>query len=139
MRETRGKFGLQLVPMKLTKKYFTETTSTPRAIIFGSDQSPSDPKKAYWTKFLSQDTGVQYGVEKFALDYNWPVIYGQINKVKRGYYEIEYKLISETPSETKYGEITEKHTQELEKGILKSPQYWLWSHRRWKHKRPTDV
>lgn len=139
MRETRGKFGLRLIPMKLTKKYFAETTSTPRAIVFGADQSPSNAKRSYWTTFLNQDTAVQYGVEKFAIEFNWPVIYGEIKKVKRGYYEIEYKLISENPSETKYGEITESHTKELEKGILKAPEYWLWSHRRWKHKRPTDV
>lgn len=139
MRLTRGKYGLQLIPMKLTKKYFSETTSTPRAIIFAADQSPSNSKKSYWTTFLNQDTAVQFGVEKYAKEYNWPVIYGEIRKVKRGYYEVEYKVISENPSETNYGEITEKHTKELERSILKAPEYWLWSHRRWKHKRPANV
>ena len=139
MRLTRGKFGLQLIPMKLTKKYFTETTSTPRAIIFAADQSPSNPKKAYWMNFLNQETAVQFGVEKFAKEFNWPVIYGEIRKLRRGFYEVEYKLICDNPAETEYGEITELHTKALEKGIQQQPEYWLWSHRRWKHKRQKNV
>ena len=139
MRKTRGKFGLDLIPMKLTKKYFDERSSTPRAIIFAADQSPSNSKKSYWTTFLNQDTAVQFGVEKYAKEDNWPVIYGEIRKVKRGDYEVKYEVICENPSEMQYGEITELHTKALEKSILKAPEYWLWSHRRWKHKRPKDV
>ena len=138
MRKTRGKFGLELIPMKWTKKYFSEITSTPRAIIFAADQSPSNPKRCYFTNFLNQDTAVQFGVEKYAKEYNWPVVYGEIRKIKRGYYEVEYKVISENPSELEYGEITELHTKALENSILKAPEYWLWSHRRWKHKRPEN-
>jgi KDO2-lipid IV(A) lauroyltransferase len=139
MRQTRSKYGLTLISMKLTKKYFEEVTSTPRAIIFASDQSPSNPKKAHWMMFLNQETGVQFGVEKYAKEFNWPVIYGELHKVKRGHYEISYQLICENPSELPHGKITELHTQALEKAILKAPQYWLWSHRRWKHKNPHHV
>ena len=64
MRSTREKFGLYLTPMKLTKKYFELETNNPKAIIFGSDQSPSNVKYAYWTTFLNQDTGFLFGAEK---------------------------------------------------------------------------
>lgn len=139
MRETRSKHGLNLISMKLTKKYFQEIEDIPRAIIFASDQSPSNPKKAYWTTFLNQETGIQFGVEKYAKEFNWPVIYGELTKIKRGYYEVEYHIISENPNELAYGKITELHTQLLERSIKKAPEYWLWSHKRWKHKRPENV
>jgi len=123
--------------MNKTKITF-EKQEHPKAIIFGSDQSPSNPKRAYWIKFLNQDTGVLFGVEKYAKEYNWPVIYVTIYKMKRGHYEVEYKLITETPNEQPYGSITEKFTKAIENNIIEHPQYWLWSHKRWKHKRPED-
>ena len=135
MKTTREKYGLKLVSMKQTKKSF-DKGGKPKAIIFGSDQSPSNPKRAYWLKFLNQDTGVLYGVEKYAKEYNWPVIYVTIYKTKRGHYEVEYKLITDTPLDTSYGEITTSFTKAIENDIIAHPQYWLWSHRRWKHKNP---
>ncbi len=135
MKTTREKYGLKLVSMKQTKKSF-DKGGKPKAIIFGSDQSPSNPKRAYWLKFLNQDTGVLYGVEKYAKEYNWPVIYVTIYKTKRGHYEVEYKLITDTPLDTSYGEITTSFTKAIENDIIAHPQYWLWSHRRWKHKLP---
>ena len=86
--------------------------------------------------FLNQDTGVLFGTEKYAKKYNLPVIFGKAIKVKRGYYSLTYEVLFDEPTQHKYGQITEKHTQILEKQILDKPQYWLWSHRRWKHKRP---
>ena len=86
MKSSREKFGLNMISMKETKAYFNNETDTPRAIIFGSDQSPSNSKKAYWTKFLNQDSAFLYGAEKYAKSFNWPVIYVSINKIKRGYY-----------------------------------------------------
>ena len=135
MKTTREKYGLRLASMKQTKKSF-DKGGKPKAIIFGSDQSPSNPKRAYWLKFLNQDTGVLYGVEKYAKEYNWPVIYVTIYKTKRGHYEVEYKLITDTPLDTSYGEITTSFTNAIENDIIAHPQYWLWSHRRWKHKKP---
>lgn len=87
-------------------------------------------------KFLNQDTAVLYGTEKYAKEYNYPVVYGRINKEKRGYYSFEFFNVTDQPSATRYGEITEKITHLLEQDILRLPQYWLWSHRRWKHKKP---
>ncbi len=136
MRKSREKFGLSMVPMKQAKRHFKTNNTKPFGIIFGSDQSPSNPKKAYWTKFLNQDTGVLFGAEKYAKEFDWPVIYVGITKIKRGYYTVNYELVSETPSKEKHGIITEKFTQLLEKDIIKAPQFYLWTHRRWKHKKP---
>lgn len=136
MRSTRGKFGLHLTPMKLTKKYFELETKNPKAIIFGSDQSPSNVKNAYWTKFLNQDTGFLFGAEKYAKDYNYPVIYVHIEKVKRGFYMVNFELICEDPNSLKHGEIIKLFAEKLEKNIIDRPPYWLWSHHRWKKSKP---
>ena len=136
MRSTRGKFGLHLTPMKLTKKYFELETKNPKAIIFGSDQSPSNVKNAYWTTFLNQDTGFLFGAEKYAKDYNYPVIYVHIEKVKRGFYMVNFELICDHPNSLKHGEIIELFAEKLEKNIIDSPPYWLWSHHRWKKSKP---
>ena len=136
MRSTRGKFGLHLTPMKLTKKYFELETKNPKAIIFGSDQSPSNVKNAYWTTFLNQDTGFLFGAEKYAKDYNYPVIYVHIEKVKRGFYMVNFELICEDPNSLKHGEIIKLFAEKLEKNIIDRPPYWLWSHHRWKKSKP---
>ena len=132
MKSSREKFGLNMISMKETKAYFTNETGTPRAIIFGSDQSPSNSKKAYWTKFLNQDSAFLYGAEKYAKSFNWPVIYVSINKIKRGDYLVEYQLITQKPKEESYGEIIKKFAFLLESDIKNQPEYWLWTHNRWK-------
>jgi KDO2-lipid IV(A) lauroyltransferase len=131
---SRSKYGMSLVSMKQTKKYFNNDEKA-KAIVFGSDQNPSNPKRAHWVQFLNQDTAVLFGVEKYAKEYDWPVIYVSISKAKRGHYEVEYSLITDKPSKQPYGEITEDFTKRLEQDIINQPQYWLWSHKRWKHKR----
>lgn len=136
MCSTRGKYGLSMVSTKEVKRFMDDNINTLTATIFGTDQSPSNPNNAYWMKFLSQDTGVLFGTEKFAKEYNYPVIYGRLNKEKRGYYSLDFIDVTDAPQETAYGEITEKVTNLLEKDIQAIPQYWLWTHRRWKHKRP---
>ena len=136
MRATRGKYGLEMISTKEVKQFFDNHTNVLTATIFGTDQSPSNPNNAYWMKFLNQDTGVLFGAEKFAKEYNYPVVYGRLNKLKRGHYSLDFTDVTDTPTETAYGEITEKITLLLEKDIEAIPQYWLWTHRRWKHKRP---
>jgi KDO2-lipid IV(A) lauroyltransferase len=138
MRLTRGKYGLEMVPTKTIKQFLEDNKNRLIAPLFGMDQSPSNPKNAYWMQFLNQETGVQFGVEKYAKDNDWPVLYCRLNKVKRGMYTLEFFDVTDKPKEMGYGEIVKKVTQLLEKDIINAPQYWLWTHRRWKHKRPTE-
>lgn len=135
MKKSRQRFGMMLCPMRQTKRFFEKDFGKPKGIIFGIDQSPSNPKSAYWMNFLNQDTPMFYGAEKYAKEFNIPVVYGVIHKPKRGYYEAEFKLVTEFPNETAYGEIIEKSNKMLEENINQLPQYWLWTHKRWKHKR----
>ena len=136
---SRQKYGLMMRPMKQTKTCFDEKLDKPKTIIFGADQRPGNPQKAFWMEFLNQDTPVSFGVEKFGKEYNLPIVFGAIRKIKRGHYDFEYTLLFEEPAKTAYGEITKAHTLTLEKDIQDNPQYWLWSHKRWKHKRPDSL
>ena len=135
MKNSREKFGLKMIPMKYTKRYFETSDDKPKAILFGSDQSPSNNKRAYWTEFLNQETAFLFGAEKYAMEFNWPVIYGSINKNKRGYYKVNYQIITEDPTNCNEGYIISKFAQLLENDIKYKPEYWLWSHNRWKRKK----
>ena len=100
-----------------------------------ADQTPPKSEIHYWTTFLNQDTPVYLGIEKLARKFDIPVFFLKIKKVKRGYYTVEAELITDKPNELKEFELTEKHIKRLETHILEQPEFWLWSHRRWKHKR----
>ena len=136
--KSRSSFGMKLVKREDVSKEFKKEATTPTATVFAADQSPGNYNKAYWTKFLNQDTAVVYGIEKYAKEYNFPVVFGDIQKVKRGYYEITFSTLEDKPVTSDYGRITEVYAQMLEKQILALPQYWLWTHKRWKHKKPVD-
>lgn len=138
IRNSRSKYGLEMLPIQEIKSKMAEMNEDLHTVIFGADQSPRKNQKAYWMNFLSQETGVQFGTEKFAMEYNAAVVFGNIYKIKRGFYEVQYDLICENAQETEYGFITRTHTQMLEKVIQSQPEYWLWSHKRWKHKRAED-
>lgn len=136
VKASRSKYGLEMLPISAIKEKVNAIGNELYAIILGSDQSPRRSQKAYWMNFLNQETGVQFGTEKFAVEIDAVVIFANIFRTKRGHYEIEYRLLTETPQETAYGYITKTHTKWLEEIIKREPAYWLWSHRRWKHQRP---
>jgi len=136
MQATRSKFGLRMISTKTVKDFFESEKSKLTATIFGVDQSPPFADKCHWMTFLNQDTGVLFGLEKYAKKYNYPVVFCRINKERRGYYSFEFEDVCDQPNQTSHGEITEKVTRMLESDILKKPEFWLWSHKRWKHKRP---
>ena len=103
---------------------------------FIGDQTPNRHSLNFWTEFLNQDTPVMEGTEKIARKLNQAVVFVNLRKVKRGYYHAEFYDLSSNPRELEPGELTRMHTRMLEHFIRENPEYWLWSHRRWKHKRP---
>lgn len=133
MRSSREKFGLKMIPMKATRSYFEMEHEKPIAVIFGSDQWPSNAKNSYWTTFLGRETPFLFGAEKYSKEFDYPVIYGEIIKVKRGKYQLILHDITDKPNDLAEGEIIETYVQLLEKTIReRKPEHWLWSHRRWK-------
>lgn len=97
------------------------------------DQWPPKPHN-YWTTFLNQETPVFLGPEKIAAKVNAAVVYMEMKKIKRGFYQVYFTLLCDNAAEYPKYEVTEMFTKRLEQTIREKPDYWLWSHKRWKHK-----
>jgi len=131
----REQYGVKTFPMEHTVRRMVENRRNGLRTItmFLSDQRPIKRTIRYWTTFLRQDTPVLLGAERLAKKLDEAVVFFDVRKVQRGYYEVEFRLITDDPSGTKPCEITEKHVRVLESIIIEKPEYWLWSHRRWRH------
>jgi KDO2-lipid IV(A) lauroyltransferase len=103
------------------------------------DQRPLFRHIQYWTRFLNQDTPVYLGTEKIARKKDLAVVFLKMRKIKRGIYETEFIPLIENSRETKEHEITDKYLSILEKTIIEKPEFWLWTHKRWKHLKPDNV
>jgi len=106
--------------------------------VFISDQIPSKGDIKYWTTFLNQDTAVFTGAGKIGSKYDMAIVFFHVQKVKRGYYNLNIELLFDHTEGLSEEAITEKHVRRLEEIIKENPEYWIWSHRRWKHKKPVE-
>jgi len=104
--------------------------------VFISDQIPAMGDIKYWTTFLNQDTAVFTGASKIASKYDMAIVFFHVQKVKRGYYNLDIELLFDHTEGLSEEVITEKHVRRLEEIIREKPENWIWSHRRWKHKKP---
>jgi len=138
--DTRERFGAKSIQVNHSVRTALEFNKAerPGALILGADQTPP-PNSQFWTTFLNQETAFFTGPMKIAIKTNQPVILHHSRKVGRSRYEVfHYKLI-ENPAEVKPEEIMIAYITKLEEIIKAEPEYWLWSHRRWKHKRPANI
>lgn len=132
---TRGKLGMNLISMKETSAYFKQKPEDVTFHVFFTDQSPSNPNNAYWTKFLHQDTAFFYGGARYAVKHNCIPVYAKIVQLKRGYYRVYLSKIKEDVTNCTPDEIVQGFAEKLEAQLKEHPAQWLWSHKRWKHKR----
>ena len=134
----RTRTSNHFIAMRQTLRFVASTRKETTMFCFAGDQTPVKDEARFWIDFLNQPTPVLVGGEKIAVQTNRPVIYFNMQLVKRGYYEVDCYLVNERPAESAEGEITKRNFQILETIINEHPAYWLWSHRRWKHK-PQDT
>ncbi|HIP32779.1 MAG TPA: hypothetical protein EYG86_08465 [Crocinitomicaceae bacterium] len=139
VNEKRSRFGMKVIHAKNYREELNSFIENQKAVLVLSDQSPGNSSKSYWSHFLNQPTAVLFGTELMAHQLDYAVVFFITRKVKRGHYEMELQLITEEPRTTDWGYITEAHTQLLEKEIIKTPQHWLWSHKRWKREIPENL
>ncbi len=134
-QRNRCAFGGTVVPMDKIGRKLIEYKSREEQVLslFLGDQRPMFHQIQYWTKFLGQATPMYLGTEKLAKKLDAAVVFIKIRKKSRGRYEVEFELISEDPRKLETYAITESHVRILEDLIREAPEYWLWSHRRWKH------
>jgi KDO2-lipid IV(A) lauroyltransferase len=134
----RSRFGATLISMKNTMRKLVQYKNEPTMTVLVGDQTPAKSEITYFTDFLNQPTAVFLGVEKLAKLTNSVVIFCDIRRVKRGYYTCDLVPLFINPKLTGDYEITNRHVKYLEEVIREKPQYWLWSHRRWKYQ-PQDI
>ena len=136
----RSKHGIILTPTSLIIreiiKYKINNIKT--FSVFISDQIPAKGDIKYWTTFLNQDTAVFTGAGKIAAKYDMAIVFFHIQKIKRGYYNLDIELLYEHTAGLSEEVITETHVRRLEEIIREKPEFWIWSHRRWKHKKPDE-
>ena len=135
MNTTRGRFGADLVEMKDSLRHIISTKDECKIIGLLADQSPVKNESNYWTTFLNQESSVYLGPEKIATKMNYPVLFCKIQKVRRGRYEFYLEELCTNPEKTTKGEITSLYLRKSEQTINENPEFWLWTHRRWKHKK----
>jgi KDO2-lipid IV(A) lauroyltransferase len=134
----RSRFGATLVAMKDTARAMVKYKNELSFSVLVADQTPVKHDAHYFTEFLNQPTAVFLGVEKLAKLTNSVVIFCDVKRIKRGYYTYTFVPLEENAKESAPHAITEAHVKYLESIIKREPQYWLWSHRRWKFK-PEDI
>lgn len=130
----RSSTGMEPVPMNESLRTLIKYRNEPFSVGIIADQTPSNLSGVYWGKFLNQDTPVFVGIEKIATQFNAAIIFFHMERVKRGYYELQIDLLTDDPGKYSEYELTRMHVQYLEERINQHPENWLWSHRRWKHK-----
>lgn len=135
IKRTRAENGTLLKSIHKTSETFENFNNQTCIFLLVADQSPSSTKKAIWVDFLNQDTACLHGPEKYAKIYNYPVIYLDIHRVKRGYYELTAEKLLDNPAALEKGMVTKIYMNKLEEVIREKPEDWLWSHKRWKRKR----
>lgn len=137
IRDIRSKYNTELVVSNKTIPLIAENNQKNILSIYGipSDQSPAANRIFHWDKFMGIEVPVHTGAEMLAKKYDLNVIYVKVKKVKRGYYEATLIPLSNNPKSIPDFGITHDYLQEVEKQIHEAPEFYFWTHRRWKHRR----
>lgn len=101
---------------------------------FASDQSPMVHKAFHWSEFMGIKVPIHTGAEMLAKRLDMSVVFFKVKRLKRGYYETTFEILAENPNDYPNYEITDMFTEKVEQQIREAPQYYLWTHRRWKHR-----
>lgn len=136
--EKRRRWGMQLAPMNQAGRAIVKYRDQPCAFVLIADQTPSDVNNCHWIPFLNRETAFLQGADKLAHSTNYPVYYFDTKRLKRGHYVVTFYEFIRNPAQLPETEVTRRFAQRLEESIRETPADWLWSHRRWKKRRPRD-
>jgi KDO2-lipid IV(A) lauroyltransferase len=123
---------MKLYAMEDTREAFAQSQKEPIAIILAADQSPSNTLKSIIVNFFNEQIGFIHGPEAYASKTKTPVVFFDVQRIKRGYYTLEIQELYNPEKELKKGELTQEYARKIEEIIRKKPEDWLWSHKRWK-------
>tara|TARA_B100000902_G_scaffold383241_1_gene421864 strand:+ start:217 stop:1077 length:861 start_codon:yes stop_codon:yes gene_type:complete len=134
LKKARIQFGGIALNMDDSIRYIIQTKRKTQIIGIIADQNPVVNSSTKWHNFFGRQVPVFMGTERIARKMDYPVIFCNMKKTKRGIYKIFFEELEKNPKNTNEGDITRKYFNRLEKQIKTEPSQWLWSHRRWKHK-----
>ena len=137
VRSIRSKFKAQLITTKETKPTIEQNKINNVLGVYGfvSDQTPRRSDTMHWHSFLGIETPIHIGAEILAKRYDMNVVYLKVRKVKRGCYEATYEVLSEEVQSVPNYKISEEFMKKVEQQIYEAPEFYLWTHKRWKHKK----
>lgn len=140
VRDIRSKFKATLITNKETIKTIEQNAKNKHLGVYGfaSDQSPQLSKTHHWATFMGIESPVHTGAEMLAKRFDMNVLFLKTQKVKRGYYEATFEYLADNPSEVPNYEISEAFLKKVELQILEAPEYYLWTHKRWKHRKQNN-
>ena len=135
LAHTRSRFGVDIVPANEAVRDVSARIKSGKLTMMGfiADQSPKRSMIQYRTTFLNQDTPVFLGIEKIATKYSIGVAFAWLEKKARGYYDVRVKFLTEDASTLTGHEVTDLYLKSIEEVIREKPEYWLWTHKRWKY------
>lgn len=127
--------SVAVVPMKETVRHYIKHRSSEHTTVLGliSDQSPRLTAESQWIDFLNQKTIFIEGSERLAMKFKIPVYFVVTERICLGRYRISFIEIYDGKEPIKEGDITRRYAEELERMIRRTPELWMWSHKRWKH------
>jgi len=136
MLKNRQRFRGRLIETKDLRKSLKRYVASNEGFILGllADQSPQVHRSKYWRPFFGHTVPVFVGPEELTKQYEMAYVFMDISKIKRGYYQVDFELITDQPNTFPDYELTDIFIDKLEKQIRKAPQYYLWTHKRFKHK-----
>ena len=137
VRDIRSKYNTELVPTSKTIPLISDNQKNNIKCVYGlaSDQSPKADRIFHWESFMGVEVPVHTGPEMLSKKYDMTVVFAKVKKIKRGYYELTIVPLSDNPKSVPDFGITHKYIKEVEKQILEAPEYYFWTHKRWKHRR----
>ena len=136
IKRNRAKYNAELITTKETIAVLTASKAKGELSIsgFASDQSPKPEKAHHWREFMGIKVPVHTGAEMIAKKLDMAVGFFAVKKVKRGFYEAHFTLLAERPNDYKDYELTDRFIELVEQQIQQAPEYYLWTHKRWKHR-----
>ena len=137
VRKIRSKFHTELIETKKAIPLMAQNQRDGILSLYGlaSDQSPKLDRIFHSSNFMGIEVPVHTGAEMLAKKYDLSVVFAKVKKVRRGYYEATFVSLADNPKDFEDFKITEKYLQEVEKQIMEAPEYYLWTHKRWKHRK----
>lgn len=141
VHKIRSRFNARLITTKQTVPTIINNNKNNVLALYGfaSDQSPKAKAALHWAKFMGIEVPVHVGAEMLSKRYNMNLLYLNTKKVKRGHYEATLEVLSDNPKEVPNFELTDQYLKLLEKQIYEAPEFYLWTHKRWKYKREESV